>query len=298
MIIVKLIGGLGNQMFQYATGRRLAHELGVDLKLDISGFNASQSRRYDLSVFNIQEDFISGQELVTLVPAKSGKFRRLMNCFIRDSILVEKGRVEELALCFNPKVLTLSDGSYLDGYWQCEKYFIDIKEILKVEFQMKTAQDGKNKELAEMIASTDSVSIHVRRGDYLSAAHQTHGLCDLNYYKSAVQLLLKTIARPSFFIFSDDIAWCREHLNLQHPTVFVDHNAPDNAFEDLRLMSQCKHNIIANSSFSWWAAWLNQHKDKIVIAPSTWFISKQFDGRDIVPSAWIKIPDPAGKGLV
>lgn len=290
MIIVKLIGGLGNQLFQYAAGRRLAHVLEVELKLDIAGFEDDRiptPRRYSLGNFNIQENFASAEEAAALSSLKRGIVERVLAKVLHK----RPTHISQKHFYFDPAILTLSDGVYLDGYWQSEKYFVDITEIIRREFTVKFPQTEKNKDLEEMITSRESVSLHVRRGDYVSnpKMSQEHSICEPDYYLRCVEQLTRTVKDPHFFVFSDDSEWSRDNLKQTYPTTFVDHNKADRDYEDLRLMSLCRHHIIANSSFSWWGAWLNTRNDKIVFAPKQWFTKKVQSLRkmdDLLPATW------------
>ena len=288
MIIVRLIGGLGNQMFQYAAGRRLAHVLGVELKLDIAGFENYKLRTYSLGNFNIQENFASAEEVGALRTLKRGMVERVLAKVLHK----RSTHIRQKHFHFDPAIPTLADGVYLDGYWQSEKYFADIAEIIRREFTVKFPQTGKNRDLAEMIASRESVSFHVRRGDYVSnpKMKQEHGTCEPDYYSRCVEQLTRTVKGPHFFVFSDDPEWSRDNLKQPYPTTFVGHNKTDKDYEDLRLMSQCRHHIIANSSFSWWGAWLNPRKDKMVFAPRQWFAEEQQASKktdDLLAATWI-----------
>jgi len=179
---------------------------------------------------------------------------------------------------------------FLRGYWQSEKYFIDIADILRQDLMLKSPSSRLNLELAKKIQSSLSVSLHVRRGDYAHdlATHQTHGLLPLDYYRAAINYILRLFSDASFFLFSDDIPWIKENLKIDAPHCYVDHNTPQTDFEDLRLMSLCKHQIIANSSFSWWGAWLCQNPEKVVVAPRQWY-RIEIDTRDLVPEDWIRL---------
>ena len=292
MIIVKLNGGLGNQMFQYALGRRMAYVLGVRLKLGIFGFANYKLRTYGLSPFNIQENFASQEEVTALTVLRQGITARVIRQVLRKPPKPAPTYIREKKLFhFDPDILDLPDGVYLDGSWQSEKYFADIEAVIHQEFTVKIPQAGKDKELAEQMASCESVSLHIRRGDYVSnpLTNQILGTCDRDYYPRCVEYLIQTVKNPHFFVFSDEPEWSRDNLNLLYPTTFVDHNKADKDYEDLRLMSQCKHNIIANSTFSWWGAWLNQNPEKIVWAPKRWLKSDYYNTRDMIPDKWIKV---------
>jgi len=291
MIITKLIGGLGNQMFQYAAGRRAAYVNKSELKLDISGYNKQVGitpRKYALNIFNIQENFASKREI-----NKLKKNNSLVQKILRKihPVFTKKSYITEKCPNFDSNMLNISDNSYLEGYWGSEKYFSDIEDIIRKDFTPKNKPDNATIELIQRIKNCNSVSVHVRRNDYVmdKKTHDFHGLCGLGYYKKSIALITKKITNPSFFIFSDDPNWCKTNLRLCYPTNYVTHNLEKKDYEDMILMSECKHNIIANSSFSWWGAWLNQNKNRIIIAPKKWFQDKSIDTKDLIPQSWIKI---------
>jgi hypothetical protein len=293
MVIVKLVGGLGNQLFQYAAARRLSLFHQTTLKLDVTRFEFYESRRYSLEPFNIQQVFATWEEIAELGGTCKQRLARIVfrlnqkfKPYSRRSVFSES-RLEP----FNPDILKTPRHVYLDGYWQSEKYFVDIQDIIRREFVVQYEQDRTSREVAEKIASTQSVSIHVRRGDYVSVpkTRRVHGVCSLDYYKRCVSLIAESNIAPHFFVFSDDPHWVTDNLHFNYPTTFVTHNDADRDYEDLRLMSMCQHNIIANSSFSWWGAWLNANPNKIVLAPGRWFNESSLDTRDLLPDGWIKV---------
>lgn len=285
MIIIRFEGGLGNQMFQYAAGRRLAHVLGVGLKLDLTWFGLQSSRCYDLGNFNIQEDFATPADVEALVVRK----RSFVDRVLFRPPGSAPAHIREKHFHFDPDILALQDGVYLVGHWQSVKYFVDIEDFIREEFTVKSPQMGRDKKLAEQVGSCDSVSLHVRRTDYVSnpVANKILAPCTLDYYADCVERLTETVKEPHFFIFSDDPEWAFENLKLPYPTTLVDHNGLDKGYEDLRLMSQCRHHIIANSSFSWWGAWLNPNPAKVVIAPRKWFRQSTNDTKDLCPDGWV-----------
>lgn len=292
MVIVRLIGGLGNQFFQYATARRIADRTNVPLKLDISAFDSYKLHTYKLKHFNIPENFALPHEVARLKGADNG------HIIARASQLIEELRPNyrratavERHFHFDPRILTVPGNVYLDGYWQSEKYFKDIEPIIRAEFSVKTAPDSVNEAMAQSIRRTQSVSLHIRRGDYGSdaATHQVHGTCSLEYYHTAIERLLSAGLEPHFFIFSDEPQWAQSNLELEYPATFITHNGPDRDYEDLRLMSLCQHHIIANSTFSWWGAWLCVNPEKIVLAPRKWFRTSEHDTRDLIPETWLRI---------
>lgn len=288
MIVVKLIGGLGNQMFQYAVARHLAEKRKATLKLDILEFENYKLHKYSLGHFNIRERLASAEEIAFLTRPPGGVVKRKVRRILRMPELLASTHIREKKdFHFEPGILSLPDGVYLDGHWQSEKYFSDIRSIILEEFTVKHPQRGRDEQLAALMTSCDSVSIHIRRGDYVSdpKTNKLIGTCSLNYYHRCVDRLSRFVKTPHFFIFSDDPKWVRENLKLS-PATFVDHNDAETNYEDLRLMSQCKHNIIANSSFSWWGAWLNPRKDKLIFAPKRWFADDGFDTTDVIPDGW------------
>ena len=292
MIVVRLIGGLGNQIFQYSLARHLAEIHNAPLKLDVSGFETYQLHKYSLAPFNIQENFASSSEVQELTNPKQTVIGRFFHQIFHSHPKRASSHIREKKLyCFDPDILKLPDNSYLDGFWQNEKYFCAISEIIHREINIKTPQTARDKELAEIIAATESVSVHIRRADYVDnpKTRQTHGVCDIDYYSRATDKLTQKVEKPHFFIFSDDPEWARNNLKNSFPNMFVDHNDAQKNYEDLRPMSQCKHHIIANSSFSWWGAWLSRNKNKIVIAPRIWMAKYQKASENIIPKEWTKI---------
>lgn len=298
MIIVQLTGGLGNQMFQYAAGRSLALAKGVALKLDISALASpgpgEQTRRdYSLGCFALPAGMASRAEVEALLhPLGRGLAGRLLARVerLRPRHARRLYHFEHPGL-FDPNFFRAGRNVYLAGYWQSEKYFNRYEEILRGDFQVKRALAGENARLAELARGMESVSLHVRRQDYVTNAQhsRTHGTCPTAYYDAAMALVRQRVASPVYFVFSDDMAWCRANLRFAGPAHFVEHNPGDRAYEDLRLMSLCKHHIVANSSFSWWGAWLNPNREKIVIAPWKWFRDYTRASRDLVPEGWERI---------
>jgi hypothetical protein len=289
MIVVKLYGGLGNQMFQYATARRLAHRWQTIPKLDVSGFAKDELRSYNLDIFNIQATFATSVEIDQLV--KMRQSQGWLAKMQRQTPSRPSTYIREQQFRFMPFILDLPNHVYLDGYWQSEKYFVEIANLLRQEFRFRKELQGENKQLAEKIAACEAVSLHIRRGDYVTnpVANQVLGVCSLEYYQRSVERVTQTLSSPCFFIFSDDPQWAEAHLRLPYSTTIVAHNRGEQSYEDMRLMSLCKHHIIANSSFSWWGAWLCAYPQKVVIAPQRWFNSSEWDATDLVPDSWIRL---------
>lgn len=292
VVVSRLLGGLGNQMFQYAVGRAVAERHGVPLLLDISGFKDYDLRCYELDAFSISAGIASEAQLAafTRLPQQQGFWaglrRRLVGA-LSQSVL------REASYTYDARIETTRPPVLLDGYWQSEKYFAHLAPVLRRELTLKGGLDTANREMLGQIAGagTRAVSLHVRRGDYVSNPHtaQYHGACTLDYYRSAVEWMSRQIASPHFFVFSDDPAWVQANLDIPHATTLVQVNDADHGIFDLTLMKSCGHHIIANSSFSWWSAWLNPSPDKIVIAPQQWFRESANDTRDLLPSAWIRL---------
>lgn len=292
MVITHLIGGLGNQMFQYAAGRRLAHIHKTELKLDIQEFEKYTLRKYALGVFNIKENFATVEEIVRLkVRKKISLPRRIISKIFKTWYSPRLTYAKENYFHFEPIILKAPDNVYLKGYWQSEKYFKDIEEIIRKEFTIKIPQAGRNRELSDIINSCESVSVHIRRGDYVSnpSVNKKHGACKLDYYQCCLQIISQKVNNPRFFLFSDDPKWVKDNFKMNYPLTIVDHNSADNVHEDLRLMAQCKHNIIANSTLSWWGAWLNPNPNKIVFTPKKWFENNELSIIDLIPRNWLKI---------
>lgn len=289
MVIVQLTGGMGNQMFQYALGRNLAIRNNTVLKLDLNFFKTYEWHEYSLAPFNIKEDIASDKEINALKSIYTSKWDQLVgtlkNQFSKPHYIIEEG------LGFKPEVLKLSGNIYLEGYWQSEKYFLDIEKSIREEFKINVPPSNHNQKVLDQINHSNSISLHVRRGVYATVpeVNKAHGLCSPEYYDRAVEYINQNIKDPLYFIFSDEIAWAKENLKINGKCVFVDQNDDKTDYEDIRMMSACKHNIMANSTFSWWASWLNQNKDKTIIAPRTWFADTTRDTKDIVPGEWIRL---------
>jgi len=289
MIIVKLIGGLGNQMFQYATGRALAYSLDLPLKLDISFFSNSSNRKFMLHNFNISAQYATLEEIKRVkmrnypLPIQKliSTFRKIKK---ENTLYIKEGNRS-----LDVNQLKGYDIIYLNGYWQSEKYFRHIESIIQSEFTLKSKTDLINQQYLEDILSSNSVSIHIRRGDYISnpKANQKYILCTLDYYQKAIDFISERVDNPKFYIFSDDLQWAISNLQIQYPAFFILHNI-QKEYEDLRLMVSCKHHIIANSSFSWWGAWLGNYSEKITIAPYQWFKDPILEKKanDIVVPSW------------
>lgn len=287
MIVVESKGGLGNQMFQYAAGRRLALKNKCKLVVDNSWFGrhnrGETKRRFDLQHYPTDMRLAKRTELISWRPMRS-RWSRYLRPVHTLKVLRDAG------YNVNSEVLDASDNSYLKGFWQSEKYFYDIRPILLKELNPIIPPGPKDISIIERMENCQSVSLHVRRGDYVTMkeASKYHGTCSIEYYKRAAQYMCERIDSPVLFVFSDDPEWTREHLHFSNETHYICHNAPDLAYQDLRMMTHCKNHILANSSFSWWGAWLSHHTNGLVIAPKIWYAS----GRptpDLIPDRWIRL---------
>lgn len=288
MIISNLIGGLGNQMFQFAAGWALAQQKGEVFKVDISGFSNYQLHQgFELQrIFPFEVEVASAEDLKAVLGWQSNRLvarllaRPSLRHFRKSSFVVESQFGYQ-----NLHELIRGD-AYLSGYWQSEKYFRRFGAEIRQQFRFMSPLSDENKNWSELISGCNSISLHVRRGDYLSKKNiGVHGVCSLEYYETAVKRICEHVSSPEFFIFSDDMDWVRSNLRIPFRFHCVENNNGKDSFNDMRLMSLCKHHIIANSSFSWWGAWLNPDPDKVVIAPKKWFASGLPTG-DLLPESW------------
>ena len=284
VIIVRLAGGLGNQMFQYATGRRLAEHHHVELVLDTS-WTVEIDRPFELSCFDLTEQARPVWE-VARVPNSSPVVRALQR--VRPSrrrfLVVVSDDLETNS--FQPAVLAAPNHAYLCGWWQFEGYFIDHEATIRRAFVFPPLSDESDM-IAEQISTTTAVSVHVRRGDYLS--HSRLGFLDESYYRRAVESIRSRVGDTEVFVFSDDPSWCKRQLQLPVPTHVIERRLPvGRDWEDMCLMSLCSHHVVANSTFSWWGAWLNSSPSKLVVAPSRWVQDEKRVG-DPVLDSWIRV---------
>ncbi len=291
MIVVNILGGLGNQMFQYAFAYAILQKKESAVKLDIGSFETYDLREYELNLFNVSLEISSEEEVYRLKHKQENLFQKIIRKVNRKSLSFSDAYYKEVHFNFDEKAYGTKDNIYYEGYWQSEKYFKTYREQLLKEFTLKEDIHKQSQIYQQEINRIESVSLHIRRGDYVTNSHtnSVHGTCSLDYYKSAVKEIENKVSNPHFFIFSDDLNWAKENLGFIENVIFVelDENIPDH--EEMLLMSLCKHNIIANSSFSWWGAWLNQNASKIVIAPKKWFNDTSRDTSDLIPKSWVCI---------
>lgn len=286
MVIVYIMGGIGNQLYQYAAGRRLAHKLNTELKLDTTFYDNDNLRPYALNLFNIKESIATHEEIECIKKISTPK-----------KIGIE-GDPEQ----FMPEVLRYPNDVWLHGYWGHEKYFADISNILRKEFTLKQTLSSNAKSWKEKIlASECSVSLHFRHGDFayspINSAYSNFSILPLDYYYECIQSLQNDYKNLTLFVFSDNLNWVKENLHVDLPTEFVEGEDLKDV-EELYLMSLCKHNITANSTFSWWGAWLNQNPSKKVFRPIPSVDSAKVESQPspkkkntfLDSDKWIKVP--------
>lgn len=281
MIIISLKGGLGNQLFQYAFGRLLSIKHNAEVKYQFSAKLGDTKREYKLDFFNTKVNFASSEEV------KKNKYKLGTISWILR--LIRQKIFRQFNIGYTKNLLNKKEGC-LEGYWQSYKYLEPIKKELQQEITLKKPIDSKFNKIIFQMNSTNSISLHIRRGDYVNdpKTKKEHYTFGMEYYDKAIGIIKEKIQNPFLFVFSDDIEWVKENLKTDLPTIFVsDPSMPD--YENFMIATNCKHNIIANSSFSFWIAWLNQNPNKIVIAPIKWNNIYQREYKDLLPENWIKI---------
>lgn len=297
MLLVKLLGGLGNQMFQYAFGRALALRLGKGVKydthdlLDRSASINYTFRDYELDVFNAQVTLATAADTRFFSPPVGNLAYRAAHKIGRRMTAARRFHEKE-SFGYDETIFQCGNNTYFDGYWQNEAYFKPYEKEIRQDLTLKKPLAGLNLELATQISKAPhAVSLHVRRGDYVSnaQANSVHGVCSPAYYEQAVALLQARLGEISLFVFSDEPEWVQSNMGFSAPAVYISHNTGNDSVEDLRLMSLCEHNIIANSSFSWWGAWLNSNPQKLVIAPKEWIKLGETVSAGPVPISWISL---------
>ena len=285
MIVIEASGGLGNQMFQYALYKKLEF-MNKDVAFDTSFFRSKQNlRELEIGVFGVQYKSITDKEAACIrgYGYQDSILDKLKYKFKPSKIKTYRDVIEK----FQPEVLTM-DNVYLCGYWQSEKYFKDIRHIILKEFDFPAEIKKKTEVLCEQMEKENSVSIHIRRSDYLTEQNaKIYGnICTETYYENAIAYMDSQIDSPQYYVFTDDLAWAREYFKEDRFSIVDEYRGKD-SYTDMYLMSRCKHNIIANSSFSWWGAWLNQNPEKKVLAPKKWFHNHEKE--EIVCEDWIRI---------
>jgi hypothetical protein len=277
-------------MFQYAFGRALAQRNNTELKLDITLFRDYEFHDYSLNRLNIIENVASDGEIASFAKhrTRKGKVGRILNLFLAD----KTRHIDEPAWTFNPELLGLKDPCYIDGYWQSEKYFLEIEDTIRKEFTLKKPlNEYSNGVAARILAAKNPVALHIRRGNFVNhpSISKAMGVCPPAYYEDAKKIIHERVEEPTYFIFSDDLEWTRENMKTNLPTEYIG-QGPDADYMDIELMRLCKHHILSNSTFGWWGAWLSDHyRSGITIAPKRWN-NKNFDTKDLVPAHWVTLP--------
>ncbi|OGI75913.1 hypothetical protein A3C67_03545 [Candidatus Nomurabacteria bacterium RIFCSPHIGHO2_02_FULL_42_19] len=296
MIIVRLSGGMGNQMFQYALGRTLSLKHNVPLKLDVTFLNHRVKmsymfrphfsfRSFDLDVFNIDATFAQPEDISFWNrPFLGGKLMLVIDAILRKLAFLPGW---EKSFSFDKKVLDLGPNTYLEGFWQSEKYFLDIAQTIRQDFTLKEPLSLATQILLDDIKNTESLCVHLRR---THSGGGFHGGYDMGYYENGIKYIKEKKKIGKIFVFSDDIEWCKQNIKFSHPTMFVGSEYAGKKGEGhLYLMTACKFFIIPNSTFSWWGAWLSNNPDKIVVAPKKWFTDAKINTSDLIPDSWLRI---------
>lgn len=295
MVITRLFGGMGNQMFQYALGRVLSIKNNTELKLDIQHlidhgkrplYPKHVNRNFDLDMFQISAGIANQSDI-------PWKCRVWGSTFFKDATYVItrklfKNPTKETYFHFNETVLSAKDPVYLEGFWQSYKYFKGYEDIIKKDFQIKVPLEENIKKLGQIIKNNNALCVHVRRGDFVNNKH--HDVLSENYYQDAYKIVTEKTEINKIYIFSDDIDWCKKNIQFPVEIMYIGNEySGERGIGHFWLMQQCKHFIIPNSSFSWWAAWLADYAEKKVIVPKKWFFDETINYNDIYPNEWIKI---------
>ncbi|MFM2306412.1 MAG: hypothetical protein RLZZ367_1081 [Bacteroidota bacterium] len=297
MIIVKIFQGLGNQLFQYSYARALELNRGCQVKLDNTYYNLyseiilhgyTVKRHYGLNRFNIKEDLASLAEIEQVKNnTGSNRVTRFINRKLNESApYYRKQYVKELDTVYDPNLLNVKSNCYVEGYFASEMYFKKHREILLNELTLKNQASAQNAEVIKRMEDSESVCISIRRTDFL--ANPLHNVCTDQYYRDGLKTMADLVKNMKVFIFSDDNEYVMRNFDIPFEHEFVTHNYPD-FYEDLRLITHCKHHVIPNSTFSWWGAWLSRYKDKKVVAPRIWLNSDTIDYSTVLPEEWVKI---------
>lgn len=290
MIIVRLSGGLGNQLFQFAAGYALALRHDTSIYLDARSFARDRLRNFALSCFGLQPE--NAPEMVKKwPPSRRGpisfpwwKFRYGSDLqFFRERGVESQQRFGELG-----------PSTYLHGYWQNEVYFAEHANQVRSALKIVMEPDSRNQQWLARIRNRNAISVHVRRSDYTTNAvnQSLYSVCAPSYYDEAARYLADNSSSTAYFVvFSDEPEWASKNLRFPGEVDFISHNSGESAYEDLRLMSACKHHIIANSTFSWWGAWLGENPNRVIVAPSSWYRDPIKDQENPIPENWIRIPN-------
>lgn len=294
-VTTDLVGGLGNQLFQYAVARTIALKTGAVVTLNLEWFDAVQFdkkntvRRYALSPFDLpvelKRPWPGRLRIVYWLRSARSLLRRVLSFVGMSKIIRER------KFSFDSNILRAEPPVRLIGYWQSWKYFDDVATVLRKEIGTPRRLSQESAAMMSRIVNSDAICVHIRRGDYISnpVANQAHGTCSLAYYQHGLDYVSASLERPHVFVFTDDVAWSCENFSTHLPLTVVDINPPERAHEDLWLMAACRHFVIANSSLSWWGAWLSLSAGKKVVCPDRWFNNVDHDTSDLLPPDWVRM---------
>lgn len=280
MVITQLAGGIGNQMFQYAAGHALAARLRSKFKIDTSRYEWDKYRKLEIQNLKITASKANTIERLAYSAPTKFPINRL------PAYLYPVTYFKENSTAFDTRSKSLSGNIYMVGTWHSYKYFESVTDSIRKEFRFRSRFSKPGQNIVREINKSNAVSIHVRRGDYVTSAKfsKVHPVQPISYYQQSIRLVEQRVKNPKYFIFSDDIGWCRDNLDIDN-AVFVSEQTKS-GIEDLELMTHCQHAIIANSSFSWWGAWLITNQRKFVIAPKKWFADRSIVTKDIYLPEW------------
>lgn len=284
-VYLRLNGGLGNQMFQWAFAQMIEETTDMEVYLDMSYFNMRKARPYQLDIFKLKPRFIEDWQ-TKLKLEILWTFRFLFPKLFGIQIYSESHFNFDINF-----INHIKPNTYIEGFFQSELYFSTVEKRLRDDFTFVDGIFDENRKLANLMLEQNAISVHIRRGDYVQKKRYAnqYAVCSPEYYKKAVEYIAQHHPEPVIYVFSDDIAWVKTHIRFPYKTVYVGHNKGKDSYYDMRLMSLCKHNVIANSSFSWWGAWLNSNPDKIVVAPKKWFKDSRIIQTDVIPKSWVQL---------
>ncbi|MBP7211209.1 alpha-1,2-fucosyltransferase [bacterium] len=285
-VYLKMNGGLGNQMFQWAFARMIHETTDMDVFLDMSFFSKPYARPYQLKIFNLEPLFLDD----SFVEFKLDLIWKLRN-FVNIAPLLGMKFYQEKTFEFDKSISKIEPNTYIEGFFQSDIYFKQFESQIRKDFMFVSPISKDNRELIAKMNNQNSIAIHIRRGDYVSKARykNKYAHCSPEYYVKAVDYIAQKYPNPRVYVFSDDLKWAAQNIDLPYTCEYVGHNIGKASFEDMRLMSNCKHNVIANSTFSWWGAWLNENPEKIVVAPDKWFQDSSIIQTDIYPKNWVRL---------
>lgn len=293
MIIIRLRGGLGNQMFQYSLGKHIANKLGIEMKLDLTSLLRTRQnekltcRDYQMGIFNFEASFLLQPNFIRFLDRVHLNF--LLQIIKSLKLIGFKKYTEKTFTADELIINTPKDHHLYVGYWQSEKYFKSIETELRKDFIFKEELSVEAKSVYSAIKKVNAVCVHVRRGDYVGNTG-SFNCSNLDYFENGTNYIFKHTINPHFFVFSDDPKWCKQHIKFDYDFTIVDYSTDKIKYkEDLQLMASCNHFIMSASSFSWWAVWLSNKKEAKVVVPKNWFLDENIDVNDLVNESWIKL---------